>query len=149
MINKDIAIIGGTFDPVHIGHVQMVKYIIDNSYANEVWVLPSYNSPHKKVDTIKSFNHRINMLILSLKDIDNVHISRYEEKYEIEHPLAKTYTYEILDELKKKYTNYSFKFVVGFDSIKEITGITIVKTVVFIPGFKLILRANIKTIKLM
>ena len=47
MTNKDIAIIGGTFDPVHIGHVEMARYLIDNSLAHEVWILPSYNSPHK------------------------------------------------------------------------------------------------------
>ena len=121
MTNKDIAIMGGTFDPVHIGHVEMIKYLVDNSHSNEVWVLPSYNSPHKDIDTIKSYEHRIDMLKIALKDVEKVHISRFEEEYEKNHPSTKTYTYEILGELKNKYVNYNFHFVVGFDSIKEIS----------------------------
>lgn len=121
MTNKDIAIMGGTFDPVHIGHVEMVKYLLDNSYTNEVWILPSYNSPHKNVDTIKSYEHRIEMLKIAFNDVKKVCISRFEEEYAKENPFTKTYTYEILEALKKKYINYNIHFVVGFDSIKAIS----------------------------
>lgn len=120
MTNKDIAIIGGTFDPVHIGHVDMARYLIDNSLAHEVWILPSYNSPHKEVDTINSYEHRINMLKLAFNDIDKIYISRFEEEYSKQNTSAKTYTYEILMALSNKYVNYNFHFVVGFDSIKAI-----------------------------
>lgn len=120
MTKKNIAIIGGTFDPVHIGHIEMVKYLVDGFNADEVWVMPSYNSPHKEIDTIKSYENRINMLKLVFEDFERVYISRFEEEYEKEHPNTKTYTYDILEELKKKYINFDFQFVVGFDSIKAI-----------------------------
>ena len=119
-MTKDIAIIGGTFNPVHVGHIEMVKYLLDNTDINEVWIMPSYNSPHKDIDTIYSFETRIEMLKLSFSDFDKVIISRYEEEYAKKHPNTKSYTYEILEDLKKMFDTYKFNFVVGFDSIKEI-----------------------------
>lgn len=120
MTNKEVAIIGGTFDPVHIGHIDMVKYLDKNIDIDEIWVLPSYNSPHKNVDTISSYSHRIEMLKLAFNDINKVYISRYEEEYAKDNPGTKTYTYEILNELKKIHKDCNFHFVVGFDSIKDI-----------------------------
>ncbi len=120
MTKKKVAVIGGTFDPVHIGHVEMAKYLVNNNIVDEVWILPSYNSPHKNIDTINSYEHRINMLKLAFDGIDNVYISRYEEEYFNLHKDTKTYTYEILEGLRNKYNDVEFSFVVGFDSIKDI-----------------------------
>lgn len=119
MTRKDIAILGGTFDPVHIGHYEIVKYFIDNYIVDEVWVLPSYNSPHKSIDTIKSYSDRVNMLKIEFQGIDGVIINTFEEEYS-KNTSEKTYTYEVLNAMKKKYLNCRFHFVVGFDSIKNI-----------------------------
>lgn len=119
MTKKDIAIFGGTFDPVHIGHYEIVKYFIDNYIVDEIWVLPSYCSPHKDVDTIKSYRDRVNMLKLEFADLNNVTISTFEEEY-FKSINEKTYSYEVLNAMKKKYLNCRFHFVVGFDSIKNI-----------------------------
>lgn len=119
MTKKDIAIFGGTFNPVHIGHYEIVNYFIDNYIVDEVWVLPSYESPHKDIDTKKSFNDRVNMLKLAFSDLKNVTINTFEEEYYNKYN-DKTYSYEVLNALKKKYLNCRFHFVVGFDSIKNI-----------------------------
>lgn len=119
MTKKDIAIFGGTFNPVHIGHYEIVKYFIDNYIVDEVWVLPSYESPHKDIDTKKSFDDRVNMLKLAFNDLKNVTINTFEEEYYNQYN-DKTYSYEVLNALKKKYLNCRFHFVVGFDSIKNI-----------------------------
>lgn len=119
MTKKDIAIFGGTFNPVHIGHYEIVKYFIDNYIVDEVWVLPSYESPHKDIDTKKSFNDRVNMLKLAFSNLKNVTINTFEEEY-YNKVNDKTYSYEVLNALKKKYLNCRFHFVVGFDSIKNI-----------------------------
>lgn len=120
MTNKNIAIIGGTFDPVHIGHIKMAEYLADNKLSDEIWLLPSYNSPHKDIDTIKSFENRINMLKIAFNSYDNIVISRYEEEYAKNISNTKTYTYEILNSLQNKYKDITIHFVVGFDSIKNI-----------------------------
>ena len=119
MTKKDIAIFGGTFNPVHIGHYEIVKYFIDNYIVDEVWVLPSYESPHKDIDTKKSFDDRVNMLKLAFSDLKNVTINTFEEEY-YNKVNDKTYSYEVLNALNNKYLNCRFHFVVGFDSIKNI-----------------------------
>lgn len=119
MTRKDIAIFGGTFDPVQIGHYEIVKYFVDNYIVDEVWILPSYESPHKDIDTKKSFYDRVNMLKLEFNDLKSVVINTFEEDY-YNSTKEKTYSYEVLNALKKKYLNCRFHFVVGFDSIKNI-----------------------------
>ena len=121
MTNKNIAILGGTFNPVHIAHMEMIKYLTELSNIDEVWVLPSYNTPHKTIDTISSYNHRIEMLKLACNNINKVYISRFEEEYSKQNPNIKSYTYEILNEIKKIHNNYNIYFVVGFDSIRDIS----------------------------
>lgn len=119
MTRKDVAIIGGSFDPVHNAHIEMIKYLVDNYIVDEVLVLPSYYSPHKDNESISSFEDRVNMLNIALKDIKNTYIDTFEEEYYKIYN-TKTYTYEVLKALKKKYLNMRFHFVVGFDSIKAI-----------------------------
>ena len=119
MIKKKIAVFGGTFDPVHIGHYEIVKYLVDNCFVDEVWVLPSYLSPHKDINYISSFKDRVNMLNLMFGSLNNVKINYFEEEY-YKLKNDKTYTYEVLDAIKKKYLKFNFSFVIGFDSIKYI-----------------------------
>lgn len=122
MTKRDVAIFGGTFNPVHNGHIDMINYLVDNYIVDEVWVLPSYVSPHKSINDIISYEDRVNMLELSTKNISNTIVNQFEKEfYDKNNDLVdKTYTYEILDALKKKYLNCRFHFIVGFDSIKYI-----------------------------
>lgn len=122
MTKKDIAIIGGTFDPIHNGHIEMAKYLSDNYIVDEIWILPSYNSPHKDIDTKSSFEHRVNMAKLAIKDIKNTIVSTFEKDYyENAKTDVKTYTKDILDAINNKFLNIYIHFVVGFDSIKQIS----------------------------
>lgn len=122
MTKRDVAIFGGTFNPVHNGHIDMINYLVDNYIVDEVWVLPSYVSPHKNINDIISYEDRVNMLELSTKNISNTIVNQFEKEfYDKNNDLVdKTYTYEILEALKKKYLNCRFHFIVGFDSIKYI-----------------------------
>lgn len=121
MTKKDIAIIGGTFDPIHNGHIAMAKYLSDNYIVDEIWFLPSYNSPHKDIDTKISFEHRVMMTKLATSDIKNVIVSTFEKDYyDSENTDVKTYTIDILDAISAKFLNTHIYFVVGFDSIKQI-----------------------------
>ena len=122
MTRRDIAILGGTFNPVHIGHLDIINYLVDNYIVDEVWVLPSYISPHKNIDGIVSFEDRVNMLRIATDGIKRTLINTFEKELYESNTLSvdKTYTYEVLEALKKKYLNGRFHFVIGFDSIKQI-----------------------------
>lgn len=117
MTKKDVTIIGGTFDPVHNGHVAMAKYLSDNYISDEIWIMPSYDPPLKEKDGIASYNDRVNMLMSVFEGMNRVIITEFEKEY---YKNDKTYTVDILNDIKKKYTNINPVFVVGFDSIKNI-----------------------------
>lgn len=122
MTKKDIAIIGGTFDPIHNGHIEMAKYLSDNFIVDEIWMLPSYNTPHKDIDTKNTYNDRVEMTQIGVSGIKNVKVSTFEKEYcEKYSDDKKTYTIDVLDALSKKYLNLYIHFVVGFDSIKQIS----------------------------
>lgn len=117
-MNKSIAIIGGTFNPVHNGHIEMGKYIIDNELANEVLYMPSYYSPHKNIDTINTFNDRVQMLNIAISNCKFLSVSTFEKEYYINlKNKDKTYTIDVLDAFDK---NIDIHFVIGFDSIRTI-----------------------------
>ena len=48
MINKKIGLFFGTFDPIHNGHTEVAKYIVDNYFSDEVWLIITPQNPEKK-----------------------------------------------------------------------------------------------------
>ena len=58
-----IGIMGGTFDPVHIGHLLLAEFAYENFSLDQVWFLPNANPPHKKSNhTEEALRHRIEMI---------------------------------------------------------------------------------------
>lgn len=98
---------GGSFDPPHKGHLELVKYVLDKIIVDKVIIMPCYIQPLKDNIPLDSI-HRYNMLKLLFKDL-NIEISKYEiEKKET------SYTIDTL-----KYFNTD-AFLLGLDSFKSI-----------------------------
>ena len=100
-----IGVYVGSFNPVHIGHIKIVKHLINNNYLDKVIIIPteSYWDKTNLVD----IKHRINML----KFYENkyIHIDNKLNNYK--------YTYQILDELKKEYKKDDIYLIIGADNI--------------------------------
>lgn len=65
-----IGIMGGTFDPIHIGHLLLAEFAYEDFGLDEIWFLPNGNPPHKKTDeTEKALAHRIKMVELAICDV--------------------------------------------------------------------------------
>lgn len=77
-----VAIFGGTFDPVHSGHIEMAEYTASHFDTDSVIFVPNGNPPHKRNKTITDYKHRYNMLELAL-DGTGFELSDYEsgDKY--------------------------------------------------------------------
>lgn len=108
-----IGIMGGTFDPVHNGHLNIAKEAKKQFHLDEIWFLPNGNPPHKTrssiVSDIKERTAMINLAIMNEKDFK---LNLYEaNKNEV------SYTYETLTHLKESYPKHSFYFVLGADSL--------------------------------
>ncbi len=106
--NKKVAIYGGTFNPIHLGHLITGLDIIEKLNYDKVLYIPANIPSHKFfVDTV-SKEDRLNMVKLSLKNCDNFIFSDIEIKRG-----GISYTIDTLEELKEKY-DYNGRFGVVF-----------------------------------
>mgnify|MGYP001423296182 CR=1 FL=1 len=109
-----IGILGGTFDPIHKGHIQMGKNALIDLNLDKVVFMVAGISAHKD-RKITSDIDRVNMVKLAIKDEPRFSISLYEiEKKE------KSYSYDTMVYLKENYPEDDFYFIVGGDSILNI-----------------------------
>jgi len=111
-----IACFGGSFNPVHIGHVKLVEAIYKASF-DKVIVIPAYHSPFKEAFKNTTDQDRLNMLELAFKNHSYVEI----EKCEIQRG-GISFTYDTMKYLQEKYKNQGVDFgklylVIGSDLI--------------------------------
>lgn len=113
---KRIGIFGGTFDPVHNGHLIMAENVKDQMHLDEVMFIPSRIPPLKNSAAITDGEHRLNMLKLAIEGNDNFIINDIELKMRGEEP---NYTVNTLLKLRESYSNDQVKFylVIGMDQL--------------------------------
>lgn len=106
-----IVLFGGTFNPIHNGHIFMISECINNLKPDKFIVVPTNIPPHKQSSTnITSAVHRFNMCKLALDGIDGVEVSNYE----INKPSV-SYTYETIKHFKEVYNNSKINLLIGSD----------------------------------
>ncbi len=109
-----IAIFGGSFNPVHNGHVALATQIADEFSLDKVIVMPTYISPFKKDSDVfvADSSDRIKMCELAFVEFDYVLVSDYETaKKDV------SYTYETINYFREKYPNDELFFVMGSDML--------------------------------
>jgi nicotinate-nucleotide adenylyltransferase len=106
---------GGTFDPIHCGHVQVASAVLDGFGLDEVIIIPAANPPHKDPRTLSSSHHRFAMAALATLGIPGVRVSVVE----IDSP-ANPYTFETVARLRTRYgPQAELFFIIGSDSFEE------------------------------
>ncbi len=111
-----IGILGGTFDPVHYGHIYLAKKVYLKLRLDKIIFIPSYLPPHKKGVKVTSARHRFNMLKLAIQGDKKFKISDMEIRRK-----GRSYSVETLRRLRKKYgAKAELFFITGSDSLKEI-----------------------------
>ncbi len=101
MINNTlrVGVYGGTFAPVHIGHVQAAKAFMEQMKLDYLFIIPTALPPHKQIDESDDPIHRLRMCELAFEGIDGIVISDVEIKRG-----GKSYTYDTLVELSRPDT---------------------------------------------
>lgn len=112
-----IGIFGGTFDPVHMGHLILAEQCRDQAGLDEVWFLPSYHPPHKAAAAVTRFEHRCDMLELAVAGHPAFRIERIEK--ELPPP---SYTAETLAELRRRHPGADFALLMGSDGLPDLPG---------------------------
>lgn len=111
-----IGILGGTFDPVHEGHIYLAKKVCQKLALDKVLFIPTYLPPHKKGIKVTPAKHRYNMLKLAVSGNKKFKISDMEIKRK-----GRSYSVETLRRLRKKYGKKAeLFFITGSDSLKEL-----------------------------
>ena len=111
-----IGIMGGTFDPIHIGHLLLGEFAYENFRLDEIWFLPNGNPPHKTTDESGvSLNDRIEMVKLATDDVPYFHLNLYEATAK-----KHSYTYSTMKALREMYPEHEFFFILGADSLFSI-----------------------------
>ena len=105
-----VGIMGGTFNPVHNGHIAIAKAAHEQFNIPQILVMPSYSPAYKDNSNIVSARHRCNMVNLAIKDYDYMTLSTFE----IERG-GKTYTADTLKLMKDDYDK--IYFIIGADSL--------------------------------
>lgn len=109
------AVLGGTFDPVHLGHLHVVECIRSVFEPTRVLLVPCATPPHKSGERVAAAEHRIAMLRLAIRGRDGVEISTME----IERG-GVSFTIETLRALRTGPPATRPVFVVGTDALAEI-----------------------------
>ena len=78
-----IGIMGGTFDPIHIGHLLLGEFAYEDFGLDEIWFLPNGNPPHKETaDTGTSLEHRIEMIRKAIEGVPHFRLNLHEANTE-------------------------------------------------------------------
>ena len=107
-----IGIYGGSFNPVHFGHVGLAKWVIENTDLDELWLMVSPNNPLKPANLLTPEGERLAAVREAVKDIPHVKASDFE--FSLPRP---SYTANTLRELQKAYPDTEFTLIIGEDNI--------------------------------
>jgi nicotinate-nucleotide adenylyltransferase len=112
---KKVAFYGGSFDPLHNGHLTIARKLIEIFELKEFVFIPAFHAPHKKDKKPTSAFHRFAMMCLATQSEDKIKVS----KMELDAP-EKPFTFETQTKLKDEFTDSEIFFVIGADSWQEI-----------------------------
>lgn len=113
---KRIGIMGGTFNPIHKGHLALARAAQKEFALDQIVFVPSGNPPHKEPSEVIDKEERYKMVKLAIKGIKNYTVSRIE----INRP-GYSYAVDTFAALKRKYGKSAKLFyIMGLDSINEI-----------------------------
>jgi len=113
---KKIAFYGGSFDPVHNGHILIAQQLLELFSLDEFVFIPAFHAPHKRRNKPTSAFHRFAMLCLATADMPLASVSTME----LEMP-ERPYTIETLTWLNEELPDSQIFFVMGADSWQDIT----------------------------
>ena len=111
-----IGIMGGTFDPIHNGHLMLGHAAYKAFSLDQVWFMPNGNPPHKKSETIKSTaKDRLEMTRRAIAPFPEFVLQPYEALRE-----EISCSYQTMEHFRKVYPDDEFYFIIGADSLMAI-----------------------------
>lgn len=111
---QKIGLFGGTFDPIHSGHIALARRVLDTFLLDKLIFIPAGNPPHKTARQITDKKHRFSMVLLAAREDPRFFVSDYELNNE-----GPNYSYITISHFKTQYPEDEFFFIVGGDSFRD------------------------------
>lgn len=135
---KKVGLFGGSFDPVHTGHIELANKVIKDLDLDELWFVLAYSQPFKE-SHVESFDQRLQLLKIATKDHKKLKVCDIESKLS-----TPSYTYNTVKSLKAKYKSYDFVWVIGDDQIEDLDKWHKIDDLLKIIDFVVVNRSNIE-----
>jgi nicotinate-nucleotide adenylyltransferase len=107
-----IGLFFGSFNPVHVGHMIIANFMVQNAAIDQLWMVLSPQNPFKERDTLANDYDRLHLLNLAIGDHPKIRSSKVE--FSLPQP---SYTIDTLTYLKEKYPNDQFSLIMGGDNL--------------------------------
>lgn len=112
---RKIGLLGGSFNPVHLGHLHVAKEIKRRLNLDQVWFIPAQVNPFKTHEMPVDCSHRIKMLKLAIQDEDGFNVIDIECTKD-----GPSYTVDTVTQLEKMYPDDIFYLIMGDDAAAEL-----------------------------
>jgi nicotinate-nucleotide adenylyltransferase len=110
-----IGVFGGTFDPVHLGHLILAEQCREQGRLDQVWFIPAASPPHKQGQTLTPFAQRVEMLALAIAGQPAFRIDELEK----DRP-GPSYTIHTLEEIQRRQPAAELFLPVGSDTLLDL-----------------------------
>jgi nicotinate-nucleotide adenylyltransferase len=111
-----IGLLGGTFNPIHFGHLHIAEGVLSSCSLDQVWFVPAFYPPHKELADAVTFEHRLAMVEAALEGHEHFCACDIEGRRG-----GISYSVDTLRQLRRDYPSHEFYFIMGLDSFREIS----------------------------
>ncbi|MDO4211385.1 MAG: nicotinate (nicotinamide) nucleotide adenylyltransferase [Bacteroidales bacterium] len=108
---RRVGIFGGSFNPIHLGHIALAQAAIEQQLVDEVWLLVSPLNPLKVNKTLLPEEERLRLAEKALEGTKGIKASSFE--FQLERP---SYTWKTLEALEVAYPQHTFSLIIGADN---------------------------------
>ena len=113
--NKSIGLYFGTFNPIHVGHLNIAHYFAHHSTLDEVWLVVTPQNPLKNKKSLLADYHRAALVDIAIEDYPRLKTSRVE--FDMPQP---NYTVNTLAVLQEQYPSHTFNLIMGQDNLDHL-----------------------------
>jgi nicotinate-nucleotide adenylyltransferase len=112
-----IGILGGTFDPIHLGHLIIASFAAHELCLERVLFMPAQTPPHKRDRTVADASHRVSMIRRAIDPDPRFELSEHDLRTD-----APSYTADLLERLRQERPEDDIVFIIGADSLRDFPG---------------------------
>lgn len=112
-MKRKVGILGGTFDPPHLGHLIIANEVLDQLGLDEVMFMPNHEPPHKERNSGTTGHDRLTMLKLAIEGHPSFSIESFELNQQ-----GRSYTYDTMKKLTEKNPDNEYYFIIGADMVE-------------------------------